>query len=447
MIKLYSKNVLIEGKLTDAIICINHKKIVELNLQPERDQVEQAIDYQDLVIMEGLIDAHVHINEPGRTNWEGFNSATRAAAKGGITTLIDMPLNSVPVTTNIKSFQSKIESTTDQLHVNCGFWGGLIPENADTIDEILSTGVLGIKAFLTHSGIDEFPNVTEKDLRRAMPVIAKHQSRLLVHCELDSPHEGLGTLRKNPTHYLSYLASRPRSWENNAIRLMVSLAEEYKCPIHIVHLSSSDLLPQLQKWRSDGLPVTIETCPHYLCLSAESIPDGQTIYKCAPPIREAANNDRLWEALGTGLIDFVVTDHSPAPPDLKALDTGDFDNAWGGISGLQHSLSMTWTEAEKRGFHIADLGKWMSENVAKFLGINDRKGKIAVGYDADLVIWDPYEAYVIEKNDLEYRHQHSPYIGRQVKGKVHQTYINGVCCYDQNNLCRLNEGKLILNKT
>ena len=326
---IYGKNVLIEGDLLEATVITHQGKIVEIvrDKKVESDSY-QFIDAGENVVMPGLIDCHVHINEPGRTEWEGFETATRAAAAGGITTLVDMPLNSSPVTTTVDGFEQKLSHASQKLNVNCGFWGGIVPGNAHYVKPLIEAGVLGFKAFLTHSGIDEFPNVTESDLRKVMPIIAESGLPLLVHCELDEPHEGQSLLDQNPTNYVAYLASRPKEWEDKAIALMIRLAEEFDCRTHIVHVSSANSIKQIETARNAGYPITAETCPHYLCFAAEEIPDGQTVYKCAPPIREKANQEQLWEAITDSVLDFVGTDHSPAPAQLKHLDSGNLKEAY-----------------------------------------------------------------------------------------------------------------------
>lgn len=396
------------------------------------------------VIMPGLIDSHVHINEPGRTAWEGFDTATRSAAAGGITTLVDMPLNSSPVSVDLLSFQTKIKASEANLHVNCGFWGGLIPTSIDKLDELLSSGVMGIKAFLTHSGIDEFPNVTETDLRKALPILKKHEATLLVHCELDTPHEGQQELEQHPTSYQAYLHSRPKKWEDDAIALIIQLCEEYRVKTHIVHLSSSDSIDQIRKAQQKGLPITAETCTHYLYFNAEDIPDGATQYKCAPPIREKANNELLWRELKNGILDFVVTDHSPAPPELKELESGNFAKAWGGIAGLQFSLSAFWTKASEKGFSVKELSAIMSTNVAEFLGVAHKKGNIAKGFNADIVIWNPEETFNVEESEILHRHKATPYSGKTLKGLVKQTYVGGQLVYNNGDFRELNKGQIIL---
>ena len=396
----------------------------------------------DKVIMPGAIDAHIHINEPGRTEWEGFETATKAAAAGGITTLIEMPLNASPVTTTADAFKLKLEAAKGKLHVNVGFYGGVIPSNINDLDGLLNAGVFGIKAFLTHSGIDEFPNVTEADLRKALPILHHHNAKLLVHCELEqSPVVGsqlsvvglptITTDNRQPTtdndarSYKAYLASRPARWELQAIALMIRLSEEFDVHVHIVHVSAAEALPLIRDAKKRGLRITAETCPHYLVYCAEEIPDGATEYKCAPPIRERANNELLWEALKDGTLDFVASDHSPAPPDIKEQQSGDFMKAWGGIAGLQFLLPAFWTGAKDRGFSLEDVTRLLCEHPAQFLGLK-QKGRIAAGCDADLVIWDPEASFVAKEEMIQHRHKLTPYAGRRLFGMVERTMTKNV---------------------
>ena len=403
---------------------------------------ERTIDVQDKVVMPGVIDPHVHINEPGRTEWEGFNTATKAALAGGITTLVDMPLNSSPVTTTAIAFEEKLSAAKNKLHTNCGFWGGVIPGNENEIEPLIEKGVLGFKAFLTHSGIDEFPNATEDDLRKAMPIIAKYNLPLLVHCELSSPLSlGEGTGVRSYTHYLT---SRPRKWEDDAIALMIRLCEEYNCRTHIVHLSSSDSIEQIVKAKQKGLPLTVETGQHYLYFNAEEIKDGQTQFKCAPPIREKENNEKLWQALKDGIIDFVATDHSPAIPDLKELQSGDFMKAWGGIASVQFALPVLWTAATKRECTLNDIAKWLSENPSKLIGKQNSKGKIAKGYDADIIVWDEKRSFAVTENIILHKHTITPYLNEELSGVVEQTYLSGEKVFDKGKFIHLNRGKIIL---
>lgn len=409
------------------------------------DQIPSGItaeDFGDLVIMPGLVDTHVHINEPGRTEWEGFATATKAAAAGGITTLVDMPLNSTPVTTTLDAFRKKTSAAKGTIWVDCGFYGGVIPGNNNDLQLLLEAGVLGMKAFLVHSGIDDFPNVTEADLRVTMPLIARSGLPLLVHCELSDNNSKFEI--RSPQSYQGYLSSRPRAWEQNAIELMINLCKEFNCKIHIVHVSSSGAIPALRDARNAGLPVTTETCPHYLYFSAEEIPDGDTRFKCAPPIREQENRVKLWSALNEGVIDFIVSDHSPSLPALKCLDTGDFRKAWGGISSLQFGLSIIWTEARQRGHSIADIARWMCQRPAEFIGMNGRKGAIAPGYDADLVVWNPEEKFVVTPSLIHHRHKITPYEGRTLYGNVVATFLRGKKIFENGSFMNQPSGEILL---
>ncbi len=387
----------------------------------------EVVDVGSLAISPGVVDCHVHMNEPGRTEWEGFETATRAAAAGGVTTVVDMPLNSVPVTTTRAALDAKLAASEGRCWVDVGFWGGVVPDNTRDLAGLAEGGVLGCKAFLVHSGIDDFPNATERDLTEAMPVLREHGLPLLAHAELDL---GAEVTESSPRAYRGYLQSRPPSWEDEAIRLLVGLCRRTRCPVHIVHLSSASSIPVLRRARSEGLPITVETCPHYLCLEAESIPDGATLYKCAPPIRDHANREALWEGLFEGVIDFIITDHSPCTPALKLAESGDFHRAWGGIASLQLGLPAVWTEARRRGADLPQLAAWMSAGPASFAGLARRKGRIAPGFDADLVVWDPDASFVPERDQLFFRHKVSPYLGTPLTGRVHETILRGVPVFD-----------------
>jgi allantoinase len=379
-------------------------------------------DVRDLVIMPGLVDTHVHINEPGRTEWEGFFSATRAAAAGGITTIIEMPLNSIPVTTSVDAFHQKAEAAQDQCWIDVGFWGGVVPDNSAELLPLLQAGCFGFKCFLTPSGVEEFQYLEEPELRRGMCELSRLGTRLLVHAELP---EFIRSSSGNARVYSEYLNSRPKVAEDAAIDLLLRLARETGCAVHIVHLSSADSLESLRAARKQNLPVTIETCPHYLALCAEDIPEGATEFKCAPPIREADNCDALWDALRTGVIDMIVSDHSPSPPETKYKTTGDFFAAWGGISSLQLALPVVWTEAAARGFAVEDVARWMASGPAKLAGLSGKKGSIAPGCDADLVVWDPAEEFTVNPTVLHHRHKLTPYSGRRLRGVVKKTYLRG----------------------
>jgi len=443
---LHSTKVLTGSVFQDATLLIKDGIISEIIAGKINASDFQVEDVGDFVIMPGIIDSHVHINEPGRTDWEGFETITKAAIAGGITTLVDMPLNASPVTTSAKALQEKIKSTQGKLYCNCGFWGGIVPDNLDKLEELIEAGVLGIKAFLTHSGIDDFPNVTISDLKIGMPIIAKYNIPLLAHAELDEMHPGIPVFEKNPTNYKAYLASRPKIWEDKAVELMIQLCEEFNCRVHIVHLSSADSIEQIKAARAKGLPLTVETCPQYLYFCAEEIPDANTLFKCAPPIREKENNEKLWEALKDGTIDFIVTDHSPATLELKKIESGNLKEAWGGISSIQFSLPIVWTAAKKRGFSINEIANLMSTNIAQFIGYQNSKGQIKKGFDADMVVWDPDQKFVVEKTAIHYRHKISPYIGEELYGVVKQTYVAGKKVYENGNVISLPQGKILLKK-
>lgn len=376
----------------------------------------------DEVLMPGVVDAHVHVNDPGRTDWEGFASATRAAAAGGVTTIVDMPLNSIPPTCDLPALDLKRKTAASQAFVDVGFWGGAIPGNVAELRTLHEAGVSGFKCFLLHSGVDEFPPLDSAQLELAMREIASFDGLLIVHAE--DAHAIEHAPEAGGAAYERFLHSRPRGAENLAIAQVIELARWTGCRVHILHVSSSDVLAMLASARRDGVPITAETCPHYLTFAAEEIPDGATQYKCCPPIREAANRELLWQGLRDGVIDMVVTDHSPSTPDLKALDTGDFGVAWGGISSLQLGLSAVWTEARSRGFTLADVARWMSEAPARHAGLA-RKGQIAVGHDADFVVLAPDASYVVDAARLHHKNAVTPYHGRSLAGVVRATWLRG----------------------
>ena len=424
---IMSRRVLTAEGIRPAVVLIENGKIADVtNRAPAGTPID---DVRDDVVMPGLVDCHVHVNEPGRTEWEGFETATRAAAAGGITTIIDMPLNSNPVTTTLPALEIKLEAAEKKLWVDTAFWGGIVPGNAGSLESMIAAGVRGFKCFLIHSGIDDFPNVTEADLRLAMPILARWHVPLLVHAELEC---GESSEWDNAARsYKHFLNSRPRRWENEAIKLMVALARDYGTAIHIVHLSSSDALPLIAEAKRSGLPVTTETCPHYLTFAAEEIADGDPRFKCAPPIRERENREKLWSAVQDGIIDFVVSDHSPCIPELKFLSEGDLKRAWGGISSLQFGLSAVWTEARRRGGSIQVLSEWMSQKTAAFANLENRKGRLAPGHDADIVVWNPEQKQTIEQSMIHHRHKVTPYDGRELLGVVKQTYVRGNKVFDE----------------
>lgn len=384
-------------------------------------------DFGDDVILPGLVDSHLHINDPGRADWEGFYTATRAAAAGGYTMLVDMPLNSSPATTTVASLQAKRQAAHGKCRVDWAPWGGVVKDNENDIEALAAAGVCGFKCFLIHSGIDDFSMVTEKELRAALPHVARTALPLLVHAELAGPVD-VATERLSHadwTSYATYLQSRPDESELAAIRLMLSLCREYNFRLHIVHLSSSHGLPLLRAARAEGVPVSVETCPHYMHLTAEDTPNGATLCKCAPPIRSRENREGLWQGLREGTIDLVATDHSPCPPTMKRIDEGNFRTAWGGIASLSVALPLMWTEASRRGFTLMDIARWMSRAPAQLAGCQSRKGQIAAGYDADFVVFDPDAEFVLKKEQLHYRHPVSPYLGETLRGVVKATYLRG----------------------
>jgi allantoinase len=381
----------------------------------------RGYDAGDSIVMPGVIDTHVHVNEPGRTEWEGFESATRAAAAGGVTTILDMPLNSIPATTSVEALEEKRAAALGKTLVNVEFIGGVVPGNQDEIGLLADAGVRAFKCFLSPSGVDEFMNVSETDLRRALPRLAQTGLSLMVHAE--DPLcllEGGGASRR----YLDYLASRPVEAEHSAIETLIHLMDDFPTRVHVVHLSSATSLDIIREAKRRGLPLTVETCPHYLTFSAEEIPDGATEYKCAPPIRSAEERDALWDGLIEGDIDLVASDHSPCPPSMKDSN-GNFFGSWGGIASLQLSLPATWTGAKARGVEPERIAEWMCAATARLAGLDKTKGKIAEGYDADIAIWNPDASFVVDPALLMHRHHLTPYAGRELFGVVQTTYVGG----------------------
>lgn len=429
------QQVVLPDGIAAASIHIKDGKILDVGRYDVVPPGGNVLEAGDLVIMPGLVDTHVHVNEPGRTEWEGFSTATLAAAAGGVTTLIDMPLNSIPATTTLEAFLEKQEAARGQCSIDVGFWGGIVPGNTPQLAPLAAAGVVGFKCFLIHSGVDEFPNVTEEDLREAMPELARFDSLLIVHAELPGPIEktNIASCHNHqpdgndlcPTRYQTFLGSRPRAAENEAVELMIRLGREFGTRIHIVHHSSADALPMIAEAKASGLKLTAETCPHYLTFAAEEIPDGATEFKCCPPIRERENREQLWRALRDGTIEMIVSDHSPCPPDLKLAGTGDFLQAWGGISSLQLRLAAVWTEARKRAFSIEQLAEWLCRAPAKLVGLDKQKGSIVRGADADIVLWDTDEEFTVEPEMVHHRHKLTPYAGRRLQGVVHSTFLRG----------------------
>ncbi len=431
-----------------AIIVLNGK--IEAILPHDATIDCSLTDVGDSVVLPGLVDTHVHINDPHappRSEWEGFDSATRAAAAGGITTLVDMPLNSTPVTTSAAALEAKRTAARGNIHVDVGFHGGLVHDNTQEIAALLDAGVLGIKAFLVHSGIDDFPAAKEGDLRAVAPLLARAGVPLLAHAEADDiPAANLPN--HDPRSYARYVASRPPHWETSAIRLLLRIAKETGAHVHIVHLATEEPLRDLIAARDDDVPVTIETCPHYLYFAAEEIHDGATHFKCAPPIRSSATRAALWNALQRGNVDMIASDHSPCPPALKHQQTGDFTRAWGGISSLQLGLPITWTAATRfnPGTTFNNLAQWLAGFPAKLVGLSN-KGEIAVGKDADFAIFDPEATFTVDPAALHHRHKLTPYAGETLRGMVQKTYLRGRLIYDRGHFPAERTGQMLTRRT
>jgi allantoinase len=382
-------------------------------------------DFGDVALLPGLVDSHVHINEPGRTEWEGFNTATRAAAAGGYTMLVDMPLNCIPATTNVSALEAKRRAAQGLCRVDWAAWGGVVQDNENDIEGLAQAGVKGFKCFLVPPGIEEFSMVRESHLRAALPHVARTGLPLLVHAELPEFLRGWQARDEDGSLYSTWLRSRPAEAEVAAIELMLSLCREFGFRLHIVHLATGLAFDSLRSARADGLPVTVETCPHYLHFEADHIADGATQFKCAPPIRSGPNRERLWQGLREGIVEMVVTDHSPCPPEMKGAGKGSFHSAWGGIASLSLALPVMWTEAQKRGFSLTEIVCWMAERPAQLAGCDSRKGKIAAGYDADFVVFDPEAEFTVVPDKLYQRHPVSPYLGEKLRGRVKGTYLRG----------------------
>jgi allantoinase len=430
-----SRRVVLSDGIREAAIHIRDGRITGVTAAPPAPAArpptspdERMLDFGDLLVLPGLVDTHVHLNEPGRTDWEGFETGTRAAAAGGVTTIVDMPLNSVPATTTEEGLTAKRQAAAGKCHVDVAFWGGVVPGNTADLEPLADAGARGFKCFLSPSGVEEFAQVSEADLRQAMPVVARLGLPLLVHAERPA---ALREPKGDPRRYRTWLESRPTAAETEAIGLVVQLAREYGTRVHIVHLATADALPLLRDARADGVAVTVETCPHYLTFAAEDIADGDTRFKCAPPIRQSAERKRLWEALIAGDIDLIATDHSPAPPAMKHIDAGDFVAAWGGIASLQLGFSAVWTAAQDSGLSASLLARWLAEAPARLAGLSPRKGAIVPGADADLMICDPDAEMVVDGARLYHRHAVTPYHGQRLRGRVRTTILRGVVVFDE----------------
>lgn len=436
--RIRSERVILPDGTRPATICIEGGRIVAI----ESPTTKADIDAGPMIVMPGLVDTHVHINEPGRTEWEGFVTATEAAAAGGITTIVDMPLNSIPSTTTVDALNAKRDAARGRCHVNVGFWGGVVPGNERDIVPLAEAGVLGYKCFMSPSGVDEFENVSEADLETAMPIVASTGLPLLAHAEwpalLESPDP-----EADPQRYSTWLSTRPPAAEHAAIERLIALSAKTRAHTHVVHLASADALPQLMQARAAGVPITVETCPHYLTFCAEEIRNGATAWKCAPPIRERDHRERLWRALQDGHIDLVATDHSPAPPAMKDPDEGNFMTAWGGIASLQIALPVMWSGARLRNIPIERLVAWMCAAPARLAGVNARKGAITVGRDADLVVIDPDRGLTVDASRLFHRHAVTPYDGARLKGLITMTMVGGEIVFEHGELVGPPRGELL----
>jgi allantoinase len=426
-----SRRVVTPHGIKPAAVLVENGRILDVVPQDQLPAQFSVKDFGEGAILPGLVDSHVHINEPGRTEWEGFRTATRAAAAGGCTLLVDMPLNCLPATTTVAALEAKRRAASGQCHVDWMAWGGVVHDNQEHIEGLAAAGVAGFKCFLIHPGIDGFTMVNERELRAALPHVARTGLPLLVHAELPGPVDA-ATYRLTEadwSKYATFLQSRPDEAEISAIQLMLSLCREYRFRLHIVHLVTSQALDMLRTAKSEGLPVSVETCPHYLHFSSEKILDGQTLFKCAPPIRSPENREKLWQGLREGVIDLLATDHSPCPPEMKQLDERSFRTAWGGIASLSLALPVMWTEAHGRGFTLADIARWMAAGPAQLAGCASHKGRLAKGFDADFVVFEPEGEILATEEHLPYRHRISPYLGERLRGVVKATYLRGNCVF------------------
>lgn len=430
-LRLRSACVVLPDGMRAAVVRVRDGRIAEV-LAPDHPGARDAVDLGRWWLLPGLVDTHVHVNEPGRTEWEGFGTATAAAAAGGVTTLVDMPLNSIPATTTVAALEAKRAAARGRTAVDVGFWGGLVPGNRSELEPLAAAGVLGFKCFMAPSGVPEFGHVTDADLATAAPVLARLGLPLLVHAEdpvvLDAAVAA--TAGRDPRRYATWLASRPPDAERAAVARMEPLLGRGSVRVHVVHVACREVVEWARSRRAAGAALTLETCPHYLVFSAERIADGATGWKCAPPIREAAQRESLWSALLAGDLDLVASDHSPCPPAMKDSGHGGFAEAWGGIASIELGLAAMWTEARERGAAAADLVRWMSAAPARLAGLERTKGRIAAGADADLVAFDPDAVWTVDPAALHQRHRVTPYAGRRLRGRVERTWLAGELVWD-----------------
>ncbi|RVE43443.1 hypothetical protein evm_011894 [Chilo suppressalis] len=456
-----SKRIVTEDEIINGGVLVDGKGVIEKilsreeadKLLAEEDGKIKVIDGGDAALLAGVVDSHVHVNEPGRTAWEGYRTATSAAAAGGITTIVDMPLNSIPPTTNLKNLKTKVASAKDNVYVDVGFWGGVIAGNQDSLQELVTAGVVGFKCFLCPSGVDEFPHVESEDLEKAFAALEGTGSLLAFHAEVEEEYVSTKTKkrRKDPEEYRTYLESRPASMEQNAISLITSFLDKTDVRVHVVHVSASNVVPMLvearkkrearghQGWRGG---VTAETCHHYLTLSAEEVPRGHSEYKCAPPIRDEGNKEKLWQYLLEDKLDMVVSDHSPCTPDLKCKNNLE---AWGGISSVQFGLSLFWTNISARGLDLKTISKYLSSAPAHLCGLQDKKGALKPGCDADLVFFDPDDTFTVTTNIIRHKNKLTPYLDKELRGVVKKTYLRGQLIYDNGQVLDEPKGLLLIN--
>ncbi|XP_034938029.1 allantoinase [Chelonus insularis] len=446
-----SQRTVIGDEILPAIIVVYQEKIEEIIYSEVNEQITSYLEqkypkieifnFGTRVLMPGIVDSHVHIDDPGRTHWEDFRTATKAAAAGGVTTVIDMPLNSIPPTTTVSNLEIKMNAASGNIYVDVGFWGGLVPDNINELKPMVEAGVVGFKCFLIPSATDEFKHVSVLEVENALKELQSSQTVVAFHAEFE---DNISIKGFDPTSYNTFLYSRPPSMEINAIKTVALLCEKYKTRCHIVHLSANEALDVVSEAKKNGVPLTAETCYHYLTFSAEDIPNGATQFKCCPPIRTKENREILWEALKNKVLDMVVSDHSPCTEDLK---NNNFIDAWGGISSLQFGLPVIWTEAEKRGVNINDVARWISTNPAKLCGLEKSKGQIKVGMDADFVVWEPETEMKVQKSDILYKNKISPYVGKTLKGKIHSTILRGNFIYKNGQVLEDLRGKLLSNSS
>ncbi|HEY0936029.1 MAG TPA: allantoinase AllB [Trebonia sp.] len=419
-----SRRMVLPAGVREAAVFVRDGRIEAVGDYRLRTDADRAVDLGDLPLLPGLVDSHVHVNEPGRTEWEGFATATRAALAGGVTTICDMPLNSSPVTTTLEALRIKLKAAAGQCAVDVAFWGGAVPGNAGSIGPLLDAGVIGFKCFLIDSGIPEFPPLSREELRAAMSVLAASGAPMIVHAE-----DPTQVTEPASASYDAFVASRPPVAERRAIETVISAAAFSGARAHIVHLAAGECAALISSAKAAGIKLSAETCPHYLFFAAEEVPPGHTEFKCCPPVRYAVNREALWRALGDGAIDAIVSDHSPCTPALKGLTQpgqadGDFRTAWGGISSLQIGLPAVWSVARRRGFSLSDVVRWMAEFPASLAGLAT-KGRIAVGGDADFIAFDPDASWVVRGSELLHKHPVTPYDGRTVTGRVARVWLGG----------------------